>query len=751
LSLDPSLIHFRVEPFAGLESASILISPSKKSRRYRFHRPVSSSAMSDSYFPSSSGNLTTSSPRRSSDGGSYQKEEESSTDNPLLKASLEADPPLKSVVDGAVHPFDPQISALTTDSNSSHHPNNHPLIKSNQDTIRSGNRKLAPQQTAVVSTLFEETPIVQNRSVESENTGSSGFVKDHVGLTLPNLRYEHNSSPLTNTEKSVEPFKDKNGKPAYTFPSPPHSPRPSLVESCAIPCPPSPGGVNLRPRGSIFNMYPQTLIETSNVKVEHLDELPRLVQRNRAFHQSSNKIHIKHNQGTRIFKLLRFNWFHVFLRWQTKWSLLTLISLWTAAILIFASIYTGYDNIQPSLACGLGAANSPIQFAGAFAFSLETCTTVGYGLPNGVNSFFEPGCSGLQVIIFFQMVWSMLFNAFLITFLYNRVGRSETRSTQVIYSSKALVSIVDGQIRFQVRIFDCDAKHPVVEAHVRFYCVMKHRPVPRPLRLLQPDDELGGMLFLSFPTVVSHNIDMYSLLHPPQATILMNPKGLVLRQVDGDSENRCDVVCPVCGELFGNFERWSNHVRFQQVTEAQDEFPIEGTHLSLDVSELEAQPGTTKPVTDLELLKEHFRRNVSEILCLVEGIDPMQSGTFQALQSYRFEDIVWEPYSQFSPCLSLEKKYTPATPVDQIFSVDLDLYHDIIPDPEAAVAAANAAREEAAAQLVKPKPPRKRHRRIKTLSNRTSDSLFTSNRKAGMHDNNAKVAEILAKGGIETV
>jgi hypothetical protein len=427
-------------------------------------------------------------------------------------------------------------------------------------------------------------------------------------------------------------------------------------------------------------------------------------------------------------------------------------------ILVFAGVYVAHDSIRPYKSCGLGGEGTPITLAGAFAFSLETCTTVGYTLPNGVNSFFEPGCSSLQIIIFFQMAWSMMFNAFLITFLYNRLGRSETRSTQVIFSNKALVSIVDGQIRFQFRLFDCDAKHPVVEAHVRMYCIMKHRPVPRPLRILQPNDELGATLFLSFPSIVSHNIDLYSLLHPPTETFLMKPKGLVLRQVDGDTSNRDDVSCPICGEAYGNFERWLTHVRFQQVIETKEEYPIENTHLSLDLAEIESSAGS-EPIRDMEILKSHFKQNVSEILCVVEGIDPMQSGTFQALQSYRAEDIVWDAYSQFSPCLSVEKTFLPQT-VNNLFSVDLDRYHDIVPDSEAANAATNAALEEVAEKLEEAgltstskdasvKGARKRHRRIKTVSNRTSDSLFATNK--GMHDNNAKAAEVLAKGGIETV
>jgi hypothetical protein len=575
-------------------------------------------------------------------------------------------------------------------------------------------------------------------------SSSFGFVDDHVGVTCRDPQSEHDSKYLTDT---MAPSQFTSGDSAYVIPPPPQSsPTGSFIESSgALRQTSFSGGPSL----TTHNVVPKTIIK-NNVRVENGDELPRLVYRNRAFHQSSSRVYVKHNQGTRIYKLLRFNWFHVFLRWPTKWSLLTLLSIWTILIVLFGAVYTGYDNIQPNLACGLGVAGSPITFAGAFAFSLETCTTVGYTLPYSVNSFFEPECSGLQVIIYFQMIWSMIFNAFLLTFLYNRIGRSENRSTQVIYSNKALVSIVDGQVRFQIRLFDCDAQHPVVEAHVRLYCVMKHRPVPRPMRLLQPNDELGGTLFLSFPTVVCHNIDLYSLLHPPEANMLVKPHGLGLRQVDGLTAYRDDVVCPVCGEAYGTFERWWNHVRFQQIVETTDNYPVEGTHRSLDISELQRLPWT-QPITDLEKLKEYFKGNVSEILCLVEGIDPMNSGTFQALQSYRYDDIVWEAHSQFSPCLSLERKRSSKRKSNQIFSVDLDRYHDIIPDPGAATVTGNsteggATTREALHMSQSPAPnARVRPHRVKTISNRTSDSLFVPEKK---HYNKT---EVLAKGGIETV
>jgi hypothetical protein len=146
------------------------------------------------------------------------------------------------------------------------------------------------------------------------------------------------------------------------------------------------------------------------------------------------------------------------------------------------------------------------------------------------------------------MVWSMLFNGFLFAFMFARLGRSELRGAQVLASSKAIVSLSNsGQVRFQMRLFDVDAQNPVVEAHVRLYALMKDRPVPRPIRILQPNDELGSVLFLSLPYVVVHHIDVYSMLHPytPDSDL---SSGLILRQVDSVTASREEIFCPICGE-----------------------------------------------------------------------------------------------------------------------------------------------------------------------------------------------------------
>jgi len=91
------------------------------------------------------------------------------------------------------------------------------------------------------------------------------------------------------------------------------------------------------------------------------------------------------------------------------------------------------------ISCILGPAGDPISFHSAFAFSLETVTTVGYGIPNGGNFFFE-NCPLLQVAIYFQMVVTLFFNGFIFSFVYSRMSRSEIRATQFLYSQKATLN-----------------------------------------------------------------------------------------------------------------------------------------------------------------------------------------------------------------------------------------------------------------------------------------------------------------------
>lgn len=93
---------------------------------------------------------------------------------------------------------------------------------------------------------------------------------------------------------------------------------------------------------------------------------------------------------------------------------------------------------------------------------------------------------------------------------------------------------------------------------------------------------------------------------------------------------------------------------------------MEGTHQSLNERDFLPR---ARPQTSLEELKQYFHDEVAEIISVVEGIDPLTSGTFQSLQSYKFEDIEWHEDAQFAPCLKVHSGK---------IMVDLDRFHDII-------------------------------------------------------------------------
>ena len=112
------------------------------------------------------------------------------------------------------------------------------------------------------------------------------------------------------------------------------------------------------------------------------------------------------------------------------------------------------------------------------------------------------------------------------------------------------------------------------------------------------------------------------------------------------------------------FGHYINTSSYQQLCEKKDEIPILGSHRELNVKEIPRRP--TRP--PLETIR--YNLPLQELICVVEGIDPLTSGIFQALHSYIPEDIEWN--ASFVPCI------TSTTALDATF-VDLTLFHETKP------------------------------------------------------------------------
>jgi hypothetical protein len=108
----------------------------------------------------------------------------------------------------------------------------------------------------------------------------------------------------------------------------------------------------------------------------------RILERNLPFHQSKNTLSIGNHNKSALKKMAWFiyhhDWFHLYLRLPTYASVLIFLSLWTSMILVFAGLYIAIDKSHPG-DCGLSFTDDDgsIKYGSAFAFSLETTTTVG--------------------------------------------------------------------------------------------------------------------------------------------------------------------------------------------------------------------------------------------------------------------------------------------------------------------------------------------------------------------------------------
>jgi hypothetical protein len=103
-----------------------------------------------------------------------------------------------------------------------------------------------------------------------------------------------------------------------------------------------------------------------------------------------------------------------------------------------------------------------------------------------------------------------------------KMQRSSPRAWSISFSPQAIVRRIGDDMYFYFRLVE-QRKLQICEAHVRCYAIQhKTREDGVPLlfqhsvmRLTQPDDELGGMVFLLLPSEVYHPIDAWSPILPP--------------------------------------------------------------------------------------------------------------------------------------------------------------------------------------------------------------------------------------------
>ena len=146
-----------------------------------------------------------------------------------------------------------------------------------------------------------------------------------------------------------------------------------------------------------------------------------------------------------------------------------------------------------------------------------------------------------------------MFNAFLFSFFFSLLSKSEFRSSQIIFTNKLLINVdANNKAYARLQCYDLDAAHPLCEAHARMY-VLDHKLKMHPLRLADPNDDLGGVLYPSVPADIVHVIDHHSVLSPQKFPFIEHANGLPLRSIDSATGNRDEIICPICGEAVSLF------------------------------------------------------------------------------------------------------------------------------------------------------------------------------------------------------
>ncbi|KAG7485166.1 ATP-sensitive inward rectifier potassium channel 12-like [Solea senegalensis] len=159
-------------------------------------------------------------------------------------------------------------------------------------------------------------------------------------------------------------------------------------------------------------------------------------------------------------------------------------------------------------------------FIGAFLFSIETQTTIGYGFRCVTEE-----CPIAVVTVVVQSIVGCIIDAFMIGTIMAKMVRPKKRAQTLLFSHHAVIALRDGKLCLMWRLGNMRKSH-IVEAHVRAQLIKPHVTVEGEyLPLEQTDIDVGyddgtDRLFLVSPLVVVHEINKNSPLYDLSSTNL---------------------------------------------------------------------------------------------------------------------------------------------------------------------------------------------------------------------------------------
>uniref|UniRef100_A0A3P9KJF0 ATP-sensitive inward rectifier potassium channel 12 n=1 Tax=Oryzias latipes TaxID=8090 RepID=A0A3P9KJF0_ORYLA len=152
-------------------------------------------------------------------------------------------------------------------------------------------------------------------------------------------------------------------------------------------------------------------------------------------------------------------------------------------------------------------------FIGAFLFSIETQTTIGYGFRCVTE---ECPITVLTVVV--QSIVGCIIDSFMIGTIMAKMVRPKKRAQTLLFSHHAVIALRDGKLCLMWRLGNMRKSH-IVEAHVRAQLIRPYVTAEGEyLPIEQTDIDVGyddglDRLFLVSPLVVVHEINKNSPLY----------------------------------------------------------------------------------------------------------------------------------------------------------------------------------------------------------------------------------------------